>query len=152
MISIYGPDQCGQFAKIANALFDELSLSGNASVELELFDKEQIAELNKNYLNKSGPTDVLSFPMLNEIKPFDKANYPLDIDDNGNVFLGSIIICPDVASENADKYGHSLSRELSYLFVHGLLHLLGYDHQTQKDKEIMRDKEEKILKRIGEIR
>lgn len=152
MISIYGPDEEGIFAKIANILYQELLLSGNASVELEFFSKEEIAELNSQFMNKNHPTDVLSFPMLTEIKAFNKNNYPLDIDEYDNVFLGSIIICPEVAKENAENYGHSLRRELCYLFVHGLLHLLGYDHQKEEDKQIMREKEELILAKVGESR
>lgn len=66
--------------------------------------------------------------------------------------LGSIVICRDVAARQAEEYGHSRDREETYLFVHGLLHLLGYDHMTEEDKSVMREAEERILSAIGQVR
>jgi probable rRNA maturation factor len=77
----------------------------------------------------------------------------LDYDeDEKALFLGSIAICTERAKEQAKEYGHSLERELSYLTVHGLCHLFGYDHMTDEDKKQMREKEEQILELVGVTR
>ena len=68
---------------------------------------------------------------------------------SGGVMLGSIVICREVAERQAEEYGHSAVREMTYLFVHGLLHLLGYDHEKEEDKALMRAKEEEVLSAIG---
>lgn len=98
----------------------------NAEVSVVFTDNEQIKKLNKKYRKKNKPTDVLSFPL----------------DDN---LLGDIIISIERAREQAEEYGHSDRREISYLFVHGLLHLFGYEHDNETDKKQMRKKEERIL-------
>ncbi|MFW5999465.1 MAG: rRNA maturation RNase YbeY [Halanaerobiaceae bacterium] len=98
----------------------------NAEVSVVFTDNEQIKKLNKKYRKKNEPTDVLSFPL----------------DDN---LLGDIIISIERAREQAEEYGHSDRREISYLFVHGLLHLFGYGHDNVTDKKQMRKKEERIL-------
>ncbi|MFW6238004.1 MAG: rRNA maturation RNase YbeY [Halanaerobiales bacterium] len=98
----------------------------NAEVSVVFTDNEQIRDLNKKYRNKNEPTDVLSFPL----------------DDN---LLGDIIISIERAREQAEEYGHSEKREICYLFVHGLLHLFGYEHSNEVDKKQMRKKEERIL-------
>ena len=93
-------------------------------------NKEFIHQLNKNYRNIDRPTDVISFAYLDDKNEHNiKSPYPID--------LGEIYICIDVAKENALQYKNSLNRELSFLFVHGLLHLLGYDHMKQEDEEVM---------------
>ena len=106
--------------------------------------------LNKRTRGVDNSTDVLSYPALDEIHPFTYENYPFEYDDyNNGVMLGSIVICREVAEEQAAEYGHSVTREMTYLFLHGLLHLLGYDHEKEEDKRIMRDTEEKVLGAIG---
>ena len=72
-----------------------------------------------------------------------------EIDENGNVFLGSVVICEQRAREQAEEYGHSFERELWYLAVHGLLHCFGYDHMAQEDKREMREKEEYVMKKLS---
>jgi probable rRNA maturation factor len=96
-------------------------------VELIITDNEEIQKLNKEYRNTDKPTDVLSFPLENI--PFSP--------------LGSIIISIDKAKEKAKELGHTVDEELTLLFVHGLLHLLGYDHE--KDNGQMRQKEADII-------
>ena len=115
--------------------------------------EEEIRELNARTRDTDRVTDVLSYPMLDEIRPFTREDYPFDVDpENGRVPLGSIVICRDVAARQAEEYGHSCDREETYLFVHGLLHLLGYDHMTEEDKSVMREAEERILSAIGQVR
>ncbi len=117
------------------------------AVELVFTDEAGIRKLNAETRGKDAVTDVLSFPNLDGIlqKPIRKEDFPFDTDEDGNLFLGSIVICRERAAQQAEEYGHSLRRELYYLAVHGLCHLLGYDHETDEEKAQMRAREEKVL-------
>ncbi len=149
MIKIIGVPT-DEMKRAADAAFVLLSLSGEAELELNYVSAEEIRSLNKETRGLDRETDVLSFPMLIEIKPFTKDNYPLDVNpDTGRVSIGSVVICKEVAERQAAEYGHSVTREMTYLFLHGLLHVLGYDHIEEKDRLIMREKEETILREIG---
>lgn len=136
------------FIRAADETFVALNLKGEASVEVEFVTGEEIRELNARTREVDKVTDVLSYPMLDEIKELVPENYPYDCED-GRVMLGSIVICGDVAEEQAKEYGHSVTREMTYLFVHGLLHLLGYDHIEDDERAIMREAEERILSGVG---
>ena len=116
-------------------------------MELVFTDEEGIRSLNASTRGKDAVTDVLSFPNLENIfcKPIRKADFPFDTDEEGNLFLGSVVICRQRAAHQAEEYGHSLEREVYYLAVHGLCHLLGYDHEEESDKALMREREERIL-------
>ena len=116
-------------------------------MELVFTDEEGIRSLNASTRGKDAVTDVLSFPNLENIfcKPIRKADFPFDTDEEGNLFLGSVVICRQRAAQQAEEYGHSLEREVYYLAVHGLCHLLGYDHEEGSDKALMREREERIL-------
>lgn len=150
MISVISELNDELYNDIANCVFDNLSLVGNATVELIYYDVNGIKELNFETRGIDQSTDVLSYPNLTEIKPFIKENYPFDYDfANNSVFLGSIVICEEIAKRQAEEYGHSERREMAYLFLHGLLHLLGYDHIKEEDKQKMRTKEEEILNSLG---
>ena len=150
MIKIITDNQDELYEKIAAQAFEELCLSGEAAVELVFVDKDEIRQLNARTRNKDAVTDVLSFPMLDKIAPFIQDNYPADYDDEiGGVMIGCIVICDAVAKEQAKEYGHSVRRESAYLFLHGLLHVLGYDHIEEGDKKLMREKEETILEKLG---
>ncbi|RDU65020.1 rRNA maturation RNase YbeY [Helicobacter sp. MIT 14-3879] len=106
-------------------------------VELIIVDNNKIKELNKTYLNKDYATDVLSFPL----------NYKDIKLDSSEMILGSIVISIDKAIEIQDKFKHPLKYELAILFTHALLHLLGYDHETDNGEH--RQKESLILKKFG---
>lgn len=114
--------------------------TSHVEVSLTLVDKDEIHTLNRDYRGVDRPTDVLSFPMDDEIFPGEE-----DVD----FILGDIVICLDIAKAQADEYGHSLDRELSYLICHSTLHLLGYDHMEEDEKAIMRGKEKEIMKNLG---
>ena len=116
-------------------------------MELVFTDEEGIRSLNASTRGIDAVTDVLSFPNLENIfcKPIRKADFPFDTDEEGNLFLGSVVICRQRAAQQAEEYGHSLEREVYYLAVHGLCHLLGYDHEEESDKALMREREERIL-------
>ena len=98
-------------------------------------NNEKIREINKEYRNKDAVTDVISFA-FEEVK---------DVNYEDVRFLGEIYISYERCKEQAKDYGHSVRREFCYLAVHGLLHLLGYDHMTEEDKKVMRALEEEIL-------
>ena len=120
-------------------------------VEFLFVDGEEIRRLNREMREVDKVTDVLSFPTLDGIKgPAIRAkDYPFDIDEDGILLIGSIVVCCDRAREQAEEYGHSYERELDYLLVHGIMHCLGYDHMQEDEKAEMREKEEFILVKLG---
>ena len=106
-------------------------------------DNNRIHELNKEYRDKDSATDVLSFPLG------ENGEYDID-EDNGCKLLGDIVISMERAMEQAELYGHSLQREVAYLTVHSMLHLLGYDHEKSgMDRVRMREKEEWVMTQLG---
>lgn len=112
----------------------------NTEVSIMVVDNSYIQELNFIYRGQNMPTDVLSFAMneLGEEEP--------DFDFSGEInVLGDIVISLEKAQMQSEEYGHSLERELGYLVAHGMLHLLGYDHETDEEKILMRELEEKIM-------
>jgi probable rRNA maturation factor len=121
------------------------------SVELTIVSGDDIKKINAETRNVDSVTDVLSFPNLdiNQL-PKKKKDYPMDIDfDTNRVILGEIVICYDRILEQAKEYGHSEEREAAYLTLHGILHLLGFDHMDEQDKAVMRKHEEEILNKLG---
>lgn len=112
----------------------------NVEVSLSIVDKDEIHILNRDYRDVDRPTDVLSFPMDEE--GFDQEGNPI-------LLLGDIVICLDVAKDQAEDFGHCLEREIMYLICHSTLHLLGYDHIEETDKREMREKEKEIMKNLG---
>ena len=111
---------------------------------------EEIRALNRTTRGVDSVTDVLSYPTLNDIRGvvLEKENCSTCLDGKlvKYIFLGSIVLCEERIKEQALEYGHSEERERTYLIVHGLLHLFGYDHMTDEDKKEMRDKEKAVLK------
>ena len=112
-----------------------------------LTNPKNIRELNKEYRNIDKETDVLSFPMFEreELDKLVRENETQLLQD----VMGDIIISIERVEEQAKEYGHSFERELSYMVVHGFYHLMGYDHIEEKDKIIMRPKEENVLSKLG---
>ena len=102
---------------------------------------ERIQTLNRDFRHVDAVTDVLTFPA-----------WEGEISLSADGYLGDIMICYERAKEQAEAYGHSLERELSFLAVHGVLHLLGYDHMTEQDERVMREKQTAILDSIGVTR
>ena len=121
------------------------------AVEVVFVSAEEIQRLNTTTRGIDKVTDVLSYPTLDGIrgKRLRKKCYANELDENGNLIIGSVAVCMERAKEQAQEYGHSLKRELYYLIVHGVMHCLGYDHITDKDKAQMRKKEEQALARMG---
>lgn len=120
-------------------------------VELSLVDGEQIQTLNREFRGCDRVTDVLSFPAMEGIKGsfLSAKEHPFETDEEGRLFLGSIAICTSRAKEQAEEYGHSYERELYYLAVHGILHCLGCDHETEEEKREMRAREEEVMRTLN---
>ena len=119
------------------------------SVNITIVSNEEIRILNRENRDVDKETDVLSFPMLEfqspEVLMYELSDADYDPDSN-TVFLGDIILSKEKIESQAEEYGHSLLRESVYLTLHGVLHLMGYDHLEDNDKKVMRDKEKEILK------
>ena len=125
-----------------------------AEVNLTLTDNEGIHAINREYRRIDRPTDVLSFPMLSYEAPgnFSFLNRECEDDfnpDTGEAILGDIIISVDKVKEQAASYGHSEKREFAFLIVHSMLHLFGYDHETEQEREAMEERQRKILDDLG---
>lgn len=114
-----------------------------AEISVTFVDNNEIQQLNKQYRNKDMATDVLSFPM--------GENGVYDVNHTtGAKILGDIVISMEKATEQADRYGHSLEREVGYLTAHSMLHLLGYDHEEGGIERVhMREKEEQVMTQLG---
>lgn len=132
--------QMGKFyADIETAILKVLNIEGhfeNVEVSLTFVTNEQIRELNREYRGIDHETDVLSFPIDDSF----------DVD--GPLLLGDIVISVEKAVEQAADFGHSLKREILYLVVHSMLHLLGYDHIEETDAVVMRALEKKIMNEL----
>lgn len=134
------------------ALESEKQTNDKIVVYCSFVSKDEIQKINKEQRGVDSVTDVLSFPMLENKcnMPIDEEHFPFDVDPETNeISLGDIVICTDKAKEQAEEFGHSFNRELSYLFTHAVFHLLGYDHMTEEDKVVMRKKEEEVLNKLG---
>lgn len=140
---------------IAPEILDAMSRAADMAVEKEGFTEEEqarsevsvtfvsmeeIHQLNREYRQVDSPTDVLSFPQFDDLT---------DLPEEGEIALGDVVICEEKAREQAAEFGHSFEREILYLFVHSVLHLLGYDHMEEDEKAVMRRREEEIMEVIG---
>lgn len=126
------------------AALAEEDMEENCEISVTLCSNEEIAVLNKEYMGRDGATDVLSFPQLAFDE--DRCIFEDSMTYNGdNLLLGDIVISLERAFEQAKEYGHSERREVGFLTVHSMLHLLGYDHMEDEEREEMQAKEKKIL-------
>ena len=128
--------------KAMNVVAELEALSPQTEVDITLVDDAAIHELNRTYRGIDRPTDVLSFALD------EGEEEPEGDDDEIEHLLGDVIISAPTAVRQGEEYGHGLEREMTYLAVHGMLHLLGYDHMEEKDKLIMRKREEEVLRRL----
>lgn len=129
--------------RCCNAVLKMEEFEGSVEVSVTIVNNEQIRALNAQYRNKDMETDVLSFPM--------GENGKYDIDPStGAKILGDVVISIERAAEQAERYGHTLQREVGYLTAHSMLHLLGYDHEGDGLQRLrMREKEEQIMTQLG---
>lgn len=129
--------------KVVEKCFKEEQLiDSKLTIAITLTTPNQIRKINNEFRKVDKETDVLSFPMFGKEELEEKIkNKDFEFED----VLGDVIISIDRVKKQAEEYGHSFERELSYMVVHGFYHLMGYDHIEEEDKKIMRPKEEKIL-------
>lgn len=131
--------------KIYKTALKLTNVTDKISVNVVLVNKDEIKEMNKAYRDVDRVTDVLSFPMIENIK-----NIENEIDFiTGECNIGDIYINLERAKEQAEEYGHSLEREFCFLSLHGFLHLLGYDHMNEKDEKEMFSLQNEILEIVG---
>ena len=128
-----------------------------AEVNVILTDNDAIQEINREHRCIDAPTDVLSFPMVDYKVPSDFDHVEDAVEDyfnpeTGELILGDIVISVDKVEEQADKYGHSQTRELAFLVAHSMLHLCGYDHMEDGEREQMEERQKKILETRGYTR
>ena len=127
--------QTALLSRVINAVKMHEGLADDCEVSISFINTDEIRELNRDYRGKDTATDVLSFPVSNNLTV------------GAGQFLGDIVICLEIAKQQAIDYGHSFERELSFLVVHGLLHLLGYDHETNETE--MFSVQDKILSTLN---
>ena len=140
--------------RVCQSCLETEGAEGRIAVHLSLVSDEEIAAVNKEYRNNPSSTDVLSFPScgftpartLKSSMDLIGTEYDPDIDA---CFLGDILISLPHAEKQAAEYGHSFQREVAYLTVHAMFHLMGYDHMNKEDKTVMRSQEEKSLEKAG---
>ncbi len=147
----------GRWARLASAVLDAEGVRDDVELSLLFVDEEAIATLNLRFLDREGPTDVLAFPIDDDVLDLARlaqVSGPApcpgggpDPDDFPGL-LGDVVICPAVAARNAAERGRSLDDELALLVVHGILHLLGMDHVADADAEAMEARERELLDRF----
>jgi probable rRNA maturation factor len=125
-------------SRLARFVMDEMRVHPQAELCIKLVDEDTIAELNQRWMEKSGPTDVLAFPM-DELRP------GLVNEDPEEGVLGDLVLCSAVAERQAAEAGHSTRDEVELLTVHGILHLLGYDHAEPEEHKEMFDLQATLL-------
>lgn len=129
----------GTLHRVVEACLDYEGWEKDYEVSLSLVDNVEIQQLNRDYRGKDNPTDVLSFPMIDDETPL----------MGEEKILGDIVISVEKAVEQAKEYNHSFYREMCFLTVHSMFHLMGYDHMEEDEERLMRHKEEEVLTLLG---
>ena len=139
-------DEAG-LAALARHVLDQMRVHPLAELSVLLVDEEAMAGLHQRWMGEDGPTDVLAFPMdeLGLPQPGGgQAEHGTD-DDTAETLLGDVVLCPQVALQQADKAGHGVQQELDLLCTHGILHLLGYDHAEPDEHATMFGLQDRLL-------
>lgn len=143
------PNEEALIRKVVETVLTEENIKHDLDVYITLTNNEEIHKINKEHRDVDKSTDVLSFPMYER----DEINLlKSEKNTEAEEILGDIIVSIEKVKEQAEEYGHSFERELAYLVTHGMLHLLGYDHMADDEKETMRAREEEILGKMGILR
>lgn len=133
---------------VSELVLDTENVKIACKVDITLVDDAKIQEINNEYRNINSPTDVLSFPIIEGCEG--QINPEVgDYDEDGHAMLGDIIISLETAKKQAQEYGHSFEREVAFLVTHGMLHLLGFDHEEEEEEKNMFAEQEKILTKAG---
>lgn len=133
---------------LAELVLVEQQIPKDAEMSVLLVTAEQITQYNQRFMSKSGPTDVLSFPIVDLIP----GERPRRMPNGPPTAIGDVFICPEVVQANAATSGVPFEDEMALMVVHGILHLLGFDHQADDEAEIMESREADILAKIGKTR
>jgi len=138
---------------VIEAALDYENCPYDAEVSVTLTDNESIREVNRDFRNLDRATDVLSFPMADYATPadFDSLEEMDDVfnPETGEYMMGDIMISVEKVKEQAEAYGHSEKRELAFLVAHSMLHLMGYDHEEEEERQVMEKKQEEILQNLN---
>ena len=146
-----------RWAELARQVLDARGVKGETEVSILFVDEDAIAALNEQFLSKSGPTDVLSFPIEDEPGPTGRSpdlggSGPGSAVEPGPLsLLGDVVVCPTVAARNALEHEVAFEDEVALLVVHGLLHLLGMDHEDDAEAERMEALEQQLLDRFYRV-
>ncbi len=148
IIDDIGSGESCEFCELLESVtrFSGKKMLGHSDFEVTvtLTDGETIRQINNEHRGIDNETDVLSFPLW-DVR---KGEEPFENPDTGCIMLGDIVISLPRLKEQAEEYGHSQKREAAYLLIHGMLHLLGYDHMEEDEKKEMRLKEEELLREL----
>ena len=146
-----------RWAGLARQVLEARGVKGETEVSLLFVEEDAMAALNEQFLGKTGPTDVLSFPIEDEPGPtgrspdFGGSGPGASAEQGPLTLLGDVVICPVVAARNAVEHEVSFEDEVALLVVHGLLHLLGMDHENEAEAERMEALEQQLLKRFHRV-
>ena len=151
------PLECEDLAqKVIEAAVDYVDCPYETEVNLLLTMNEEIHEMNKNFREIDRATDVLSFPMVDYEEPgkFDFLEEAMEYfnPETGELMLGDIVISKEKVIAQADEYGHSIEREYAFLIAHSMLHLFGYDHMEEEERQVMETKQKEILEQLQILR
>ena len=142
------PLEPDELTLLATSVLRSEGLPADTELAVHLVSADRIAHLNEEYLGKSGPTDVLSFP----VEDLEPGAPPVAAEGGPPVSIGDVLICPAVVRANARNSGVDFEDEMSLMVVHGVLHLLGYDHVDDADAEHMESRERELLGAVGRVR
>ncbi|MCR5604911.1 MAG: rRNA maturation RNase YbeY [Lachnospiraceae bacterium] len=141
------------YRKVVDTVLDIEKCPYEAEVSLLITGNDEIREINKQERNIDSPTDVLSFPMGEYDEPADFSNIEESPEyfnvETGELMLGDIVLSYDRIRSQAGEYGHSERREYAFLIVHSMLHLIGYDHIEEADRELMEERQRVIMDALG---
>jgi probable rRNA maturation factor len=148
-----------RWSALARSVLEAEGIVSDTEVSLLFVDEATIASLNERFLDKQGATDVLSFPIEDEVarggrSPDEGGTGPgsIEVETGRLLLLGDVVICPSVAARNASEHGVTFDDEIALLVVHGILHLLGMDHDVDAEAERMEQREQQLLDRFYRVR
>ncbi len=134
------PLDLAAFTRLAQFVLDREDVPELTELSVAVVELDEMASLNVKYRGVEGPTDVLSFG----------CDDPCPVESDEPITLGDVVVAPDVAESQAEEYGHTVEEELNLLLVHGILHLLGYAHDSDEDATVMQERERALLESYAE--
>jgi probable rRNA maturation factor len=165
MSTVFGADEQSdvdvdvvRWVRLARFVLDEERVPEDAEMSVVFVDEQAISDLNERFLGATGPTDVLAFPMDDDVSPGGRQpdqggrgpGSPSEPSEPPTV-IGDVVVCPQIAERQARARGKALADELALLVVHGVLHLLNYDHAEERESEAMRSRERELLSRFRQL-